>query len=208
MDRCLLRVDSGTGFLRLGSFSESSGEIRSSKFLVAWKGGGTLFEFEGGGPNFVYNSVLARNAGGELRFFDVTGAVPRVWNCIMSSDGGAAEFMRSGLAPGPGALVADCLWGFGRLVAVPGMTDIVALGDLDALNASSALYSSRRHLSEPSSASFEEAAKGVSSLRQGSACVDSAIPVEGPYGRDFDGSPRPSTRGRGTPDIGADELGD
>jgi hypothetical protein len=203
MDRCLARADSGSGFLRMGSFAGTRGEIRNSKILVSWKGSGTLFEMSGGGPDFRHDTVIADAEKGRLRFFEVAGTVPQLWNSIFACSRGGAELMVADSVPQPGALAADCAWGFDRMLA--GAVDLRGIADLNALNGSSALYSSKPNVSEPPSATFSSPVKSLAPLNPASACVNAAIPLDGAaYAMDFRGLPRPAP---GTmPDIGADEL--
>jgi hypothetical protein len=206
MERCLLRVDSGSGYLRLGAFAGVTGEIRSTKILVSWGGDGTLFEIEGGGPNFRHDTIMAASTRGSLRYFDVVGDIPQIWNSILSSPSGGGELLRCGSVPKPGTFVADCVWGFASLVA--GATTITDLGALDALNASSALYSSRPQVSEAPGATFSDSLKGLPTLNSSSACVGAALPLEGAKTTDFRGKARPGASDKGRPDIGADQLSD
>ena len=104
---------------------------------------------------------------------------------------------------GQGVLVADCLWGFDRLIAGEG--DVVDLKGLNALNAASALYSSKPVIAEPPERTFAAPVKNQASLRGDSACVNAALPLEG-FEIDFSGHPRPGP-GHGAPDIGAEEAG-
>jgi hypothetical protein len=202
VDRSLARADSGSGYMRLGVFTGVKGEIRSSKFLVSWKGDGTLFDIEDGGPAFRHDSVVADTTKGSLRFFDVAGPVPEIWNSILSSEAGGGELLRSSMAPTEGSLVADCIWGFPVLVT--GAVEIDDLAGLDALNATSALYASRPHVAEPPSSTFSKAIKSMRPLSPGSACVGAAL-AQG-EGLDFSGNPWPSGSGGRRPDIGADQL--
>jgi hypothetical protein len=105
--------------------------------------------------------------------------------------------------PGPGTFVADCVWGFGRLVA--GAYETSDLVSLNSLNASSALYSSKPIISEPPESSFAAPLKSQAPLRKGSACIGAAISLGRGYEVDFGGHPRPAP-GKDEPDIGADEF--
>jgi hypothetical protein len=204
MDRSLARVEGGSGYLRLGSFRSVTGEIRSSKFDVSWKGAGTLFEIESTGPSFRHDTILAGTSKGNLRFFEIAGSIPEIWNCILSCSSGGGELIRSIRAPGPGTMVSDCIWGFDILVA--GAVPIRNLASLDALNAGSIPYSSRRHIAEPPTRSFAATEKGQISLGSASACIDAAFILDGSYSLDFMGRARPSPFRKGLPDIGADEY--
>jgi len=204
LDRCLLRADSGAGYLRIGTFDSVEGELRNSRVIVSWAGEGLLFETAGACPAFRHLTVMAATSRGALGCFSSSRAVPEIWNSIFSFEGGGT-LLRSDVAPRAGSLVADCVWGFERLVDGPVRID--ALADLDALNASSAAYASRKHVSEPPERTFSAPVKSLSPLSRGSACVDSAYPLDGEaYAGDFKRSPRPSAAGKRLPDIGADEF--
>jgi hypothetical protein len=200
VDRCLVKAEGGSGFLRLGSFAAVSGEIRNSKLLLSWKGAGTLFEISGGGPSFRHDSILADPQSAGLRFFDVRGKVPELWNSIMVGPGKGSELLRSDSPVGQGILVADCLWGFDRLLS--GAREVPDIQALNALNADSALYSSKPIISESPEKTFAAPVKSQAALRPDSGCVNAALPLEGGYETDFSGHRRPS---QGGPSIGADE---
>jgi hypothetical protein len=208
MDRCLVRIDAGSGYLRLGSFSNVEGELRNSRFLVLWNGDGLLFETEGrSSPAFRHLTVSAQTLRGRLDFFRATGAIPEIWNSILSCASGGGVLLGCDSAPVAGSLVADCVWGFDALVA--GAMDVTSIEGLNALNGGSAAYSSLRHVSESPSKTFSAPVKSLSPLARDSACIDAAYPLDGEaYARDFRGSARPSAAGKKLPDIGADESGD
>jgi hypothetical protein len=203
VDRCLARADSGSGFLRIGSFSGVRGEIRNSKVIVSWKGSGTLFEISGGGPDFRFDTVVADAERGKLRFFDVKGKVPQLWNSIFQCSRGGGDLLSADSVPQTGVVSANCAWGFDRMLT--GAIDLRGIADLNALNGDSALFASRPNVSEAPSVTFASPVKSLAPLNPASACVDAAIALDGPaYAVDFRGLPRPSP---GTlPDIGADEL--
>jgi hypothetical protein len=205
VDRSLITVDGGSGFLRLGSFKSVSGEMKNSKVILAWKGPGTLFEIADGGPSFRHDTVTASSTKGLLRFFDLKGPPPQIWNCILDSAGTGSELLRSDSIPGAGLLVADCVWGFDRLIS--GALDTSDLASLNAFNAPSALYSSKPVVSEPPESSFAAPLKSQAPLRRNSACVGAALSLGSGYEVDFSGHPRPGS-GKDGPDIGADELSD
>ncbi|HET7838346.1 MAG TPA: hypothetical protein VFL04_01215, partial [Rectinemataceae bacterium] len=206
MDRTLVRAEAGTGYLRIGSFTDSTGELRSSKCIVSWKGAGTLFESHGGSPSYRFDTIITETSSGLLRFFDADGRPPEVWNSILSNTAGSGELLRSTLPPTAGSLVANCLWGFGSLVS--GASAITSLAGLNALNAGSALYSSRPLLSEPPTATFAASVKSLYPLSPGSACVGAALPLDERYSLDFGGGHRPSRSDGAMPDIGADQVSD
>jgi hypothetical protein len=202
VDRSLFRAEGGSGFLRLGSFASVKGEIRNSKILLSWHALGTLFEMRGGGPAFRFDTIIGDTEQGGLRFFDAQGGSPEIWDCILDCSGKGSELLRCDSSPGPGALVADCLFGFDLLLS--GAIESRDLAALNALNAASVLYSSRPNISEPPDRSFAAPLKSLAPLRPDSACVGAALPIEG-YDIDFNGRSRPGPGKRG-PDIGADEL--
>ncbi len=207
VDRSLLRADTGSGYLRMGAFEGVEGELRNSRVLVSWAGPGILFETSGASPAFRHLTVSAETSRGRLDCFSALGSTPEIWNSILSFPAGGGVFLRSDRIPGPGRLVADCIWGFERLV--DGAATIGALRDLDALNAGAAAYASRPHVSEPPSRTFSAPIKTLSPLSRDSACVDAAYPLDGPaYALDFKGAPRPAGWGKALPDIGADEAGE
>ena len=117
VDRSLIRADGGSGFLRLGSFEAVKGEVKNSEVFISWNGPGVLFERSGGGPAFRFDTVVAGTAKGGLRFFDSRGTPPQVWNSILECSGQGSELLRSDTAPGSGVLVADCVWGFDKVLA-------------------------------------------------------------------------------------------
>jgi hypothetical protein len=205
VDRSLIAAEGGSGYLRLGTFKAVSGEVKNSKVILSWKGPGTLFEAAEGGPSFRYDTITAGSSTGSLRFFDLRGGLPQIWNCILDSTGNGAELLRSDSLPGAGMLVADCVWGFDKLLA--GAVEASDLQSLNALNAGSALYSSKTIVSEPPESSFAAPLKSQAPLRKGSACVGAAFAIESGYEVDFGGHPRPAP-GKAAPDIGADELSD
>jgi hypothetical protein len=205
VDRSLITAEGGSGFLRLGSFKAVSGEVKNSKVLLSWAGPGTLFEIAGGGPSFRHDTIIADSAKGGLRFFDLRGTQPQIWNSIMDCTGPGAELARSDSVPGAGALVADCVWGFDRLFT--GALETADLLSLNALNASSVLYSSKPIISEPPGSSFAAPLKSQAPLSKGSACVGAALALGSGYEVDFSGRARPAP-GKDGPDIGADELSD
>ena len=200
VDRSLIEVDGGSGYLRLGSFDSVEGEVKNSKIAMSWKGPGVLFEISNGGPAFMFDTIVADSGKDGLRFFDSRGYPPQVWNSILDCAGQGSELMRSDTAPGPGLLVADCLWGFDTILS--GAIEAGGLAPLNALNAGSALYSSKPSVAEPPERSFVAQLKSGTSLRADSACVKAALPLGKGYEVDFSGRPRTG------PDIGADELGD
>jgi hypothetical protein len=204
VDRSLLKAQGGSGFLRIGSFKAVSGEIKNSKVIVEWKGPGTLFETQGAAPALRHDTISAGSTGA-LRFFDSRGTPPQVWNSILDCSSPGSELLRSDSVPAAGSLVADCVWGFEKLVS--GSASIDSLQSLNALNALNALYSSRPIVSEPPEASFAAPLKSQAPLRRGSLCIDAALPIESGYGLDFGGRPRPAP-GKSEPDIGADEFYD
>ncbi len=210
VDRSLIKAEGGSGFLRLGSFKSVKGEIKNSKALVLWKGPGVLFEISDGGPAFRHDTIVADSDKGGLRFFDVQGTPPQVWNCILECSGGGSELYRSGSAPGQGVLVADCVWGFDRLLS--GAYEASDLDSLNALNADQALYSARPIISEAPERTFAAAVKAQAPLRPDSACVSGALPLSSGYDVDFSGHRRPGpgreVPGNAGPDIGAEELAD
>jgi hypothetical protein len=207
MDRSLVRVDSGSGYLRLGSFSEVEGELRNSRFSVSWKGDGLLFETSRTSPAFRHVTITAESLRGKLGFFGADGEAPEIWNSVLSCASGGGVMLACGSAPPAGRLVADCVWGFDTLVSTKGAR-IVSLDALNALNRGSAAFAKTRHISESPSKTFAAPVKNLSSLASGSACVDAAYPLQGEaYSTDFSGAPRPAPGGAGLPDIGAEELG-
>jgi hypothetical protein len=205
VDRSLITAEGGSGFLRLGSFKAVTGEMKNSKIILSWKGPGTLFEISEGGPSFRHDTIQADSAKGPLRFFDLKGGSPQVWNCILDSSGVGAELLRSDSIPGAGALVADCVWGFDKLLS--GALETSDLRSLNALNAGSVLYSSKPIVSESPESSFAAPLKSQAPLRKSSICVGAALALESGYEVDFGGHPRPAP-GKDAPDIGADELSD
>ena len=204
MERSLVQVEGGSGYMRIGSFVNSPGEVRDCKFDVAWQGDGTLFELSGEGPAFRYDTLLASARGGALRYFDLNGASLQVWNSILSCEAGGQDLVHTDGPLGAGSLVADCIWGFPTLV--DGAMDIAKLDALDALNAASPIFSSKRHVSEPPQATFAAPEKSVAPLSPRSACVGAALPIDEGPAVDFLGHPRPGLAGPAAPDIGAQEL--
>jgi hypothetical protein len=208
VDRSLFQVEGGSGFLRLGSFKTVQGEMKNSKVILSWEGPGILFEIADGGPAFRHDTIVADSKKGGLRFFDVRGELPQVWNSILDCSGTDSELLRSDSLPGQGVLVADCVWGFDKLFV--GASEIRDLGSLNALNAGSVLYSSKPIVSESPESSFAAPLKSQAPLRAGSACVNAALPLESGYDVDFSGHRRPgpgkAKLGNAGPDIGADEL--
>ena len=200
VDRSLIKADGGSGYLRLGSFDSVKGEMKNSKVLMSWNGPGVLFEISNGGPAFMFDTIVADSGKDGLRFFDTRGTPPQIWNSILDCSGQGSELMRSDTAPGPGVLVADCLWGFDKILS--GAIEASGLSSLNALNAGSALYSSKPSVSESPERSFVAQPKSEASLRADSACVKAALPLGSGYEVDFSG------RLRTGPDIGADEPGD
>jgi hypothetical protein len=204
VDRSLIQVEGGTGFLRIGSLKAVSGEIKNSKLFLSWKGPGTLFEIQGGGPAFRHNTVVA-DSKASLRFFDIRGSLPHLWNSIFDCSAPDSEFLRSDSVPAAGIVVADCVWGFDSYLE--GELESKDFSSLNTLNALSALYSSKPCVSESPEDSFSTPLKSQAQLKRGSACVDAALPIEFGYSLDFSGHQRPAP-GTVLPDIGADELGD
>jgi hypothetical protein len=204
IDRSLIQVEGGAGFLRIGSLKAVSGEIKNSKLFLSWKGPGTLFEIQGGGPALRHDTILA-DSKAALRFFDIRGSLPQLWNSIFDCSAPDSEFLRSDSVPAAGIVVANCVWGFDSYLA--GKLESKDFASLNALNALSALYSSKPCISESPENSFTAPLKSQASLKKGSACVDAALPIESGYSLDFSGHQRPAT-GTALPDIGADELGD
>jgi hypothetical protein len=202
VDRSQLKAEDGAGFLRLGSFKSVSGEFRNSKASVSWSGPGTLFEISEGGPAFRHDTIVAGTAKGSLRFFDAKGQPPQVWNSILECSAAGSELLRSDLVPGAGTLAADCVWGFSLLLS--GALNTAELASLNALNADSALYSSKPIVSEPPERSFAAPIKSQAPLRPDSICVNAALPLGPGYETDFSGRRRPGP-GKSGPDIGADE---
>jgi hypothetical protein len=203
VDRSLIQVEGGSGFLRLGSFDSVRGEMKNSKVILSWKGSGTLFEIADGGPAFRHDTIVADSEQGGLRFFDVRGELPPVWNSILEFSGMDSELLHSDSVAGPGIFVADCIWGFDRLIA--GAREVKDLGSLNALNAGSVLYSSKPIVSESPESSFGPSIKSQAQLRASSACINAALPLEEGYDVDFSGHRRPGP-GKTGADIGADEL--
>ncbi|MDA8425374.1 MAG: hypothetical protein M0Z80_04495 [Treponema sp.] len=204
MRRDFVKVGGGSGYLRIGSFADAPGTIRDCRFEIAWRGEGTLFSLRGAAPSFLFDTILAASERGSLRYFDARRADFRVRDSILSCSAGGFELLRTDTSLGAGAFVADCIWGFPRLVA--GAMEIRTLEELDALNAPSALYSSRKHVSEPPETTFAAPLKGLEHLKPSSACVGAALPLDEGTSTDFLGNPRPGCAGPGMPDIGAEEL--
>ncbi|HUW40553.1 MAG TPA: hypothetical protein VMV90_06045 [Rectinemataceae bacterium] len=204
MRRDFVKVSGGSGYLRIGNFADAPGFIRDCRFEIAWRGEGTLFSLRAAAPTFLYDTILAATGRGSIRYFEARHAVLRVWDSILSCASGGSELVRTDESLGAGALVADCIWGFPRLVA--GAMDLRSLDALDALNAASGLYSTKRHVSEPPQATFSAPVKGVARLSPSSACVGAALPFDDANATDFLGNPRPGRSGPGSPDIGAEEL--
>ncbi len=218
VDRSLIRAVGGSGFLRLGTFKAVQGEVRTSKAILSWNGPGILFETSEGGPSFRFDTIIADSSEAALRFFDSRGTPPEIWNSILECSGPGSELLRTDGIPGAGVLVADCVWGFGKLIA--GSLEISDLSSLNALNAGSAPYSAKPIVTESPEKTFAAPLKGQAPLRPDSVCVGSAFILDGEgYDLDFNGRRRP---GRATPpatgtgdssaglkpgpDIGADEL--
>jgi hypothetical protein len=202
VDRSLVNVSGGSGYLRIGAFESVTGDLRNSKFLLSWKGPGTLFELAGEAPAFLHDTIVADTSSGTLRFFDAKGQAPRVWNSILDCASGGGELLRSATALGAGSFVADCVWGFDHLLS--GASEAKDLRSLNALNSSSALYSSRPVISEPPERTFAATVKSQAPLRRDSACVGAALPLESGFELDFSGHSRASSGS--TPAIGADEY--
>jgi hypothetical protein len=213
VDRCLIKADDGSGFLRIGSFDAVRGEVKNSKVFASWKGSGVLFEISRGGPAFRHDTIVADSAREGMRFFDVKGEAPQIWNSILECSGKESELLRSDSGAGPGVLVADCVWGFDKLLA--GAQEARDVASLNALNAGSSLYSYKPIVSESPERSFAAPIKSMAPLRADSACVNAAMPLDIGYDVDFSGRRRPEP-GKPTtgsdrplddaPDIGADEL--
>ena len=203
VDRSLIKAEGGSGFLRIGSFKSVKGEIKNSKVLLSWKGPGILFEIVDGGPAFRHDTIIADSDKGGLRFFDARGELPQIWNSILECSGKGSELLRSDSVPGPGTLVADCVWGFDAFLV--GARVISDLASLNALNSASVLYSSKPIISEAPEDSFAAPIKSQAPLRASSACVNAAMPLESGYDVDFSGHRRPGSGKTGS-DIGADEL--
>jgi hypothetical protein len=204
VDRSLIKVEGGSGFLRIGSFKAVSGEIKNSKLLLSWNGPGTLFEVQEGGPALRHDTILA-DSKAALRFFDLSGRLPQLWNSIFDCSAPGSDFLRSDSVPAAGIVVADCVWGFDSYLS--GALESKDLASLNALNALSALYSSKPCVSESPDNSFSAPLKSQTTLRKESACVGAALPIGIGYSLDFSGHQRPAP-GTTLPDIGADELGD
>jgi hypothetical protein len=202
VDRSLIRAEGGSGFLRLGSFGAVKGEVRNSKAFVSWNGSGTLFEGSASGPAFHFDTIVCDGGKGPFRFFDAKGWRPEVWDSILDCSAPGSELLRSDLAPAQGELAADCVWGFEFLLA--GAVQAKDLAALNGYNSGSEPYGSRPIIAEPPDRSFGAPVKNLSQLKPDSACVGSAIPIEG-CEIDFSGKARPGPGNRG-PDIGADEL--
>jgi hypothetical protein len=202
VDRSVIRAQGGSGFLRLGLFKSVAGEIKDSEVLLSWKGPASLFESQVYGPALRHDTVIA-DSSAPLRFFDVRGEQPQLWNSIFDCSAPESEFLRSDAPPGAGAIVADCLWGFDSLLS--GAREARDLASLNALNSLSALYSSKPCIAEPPERSFDYSAKGQVSLKRGSACIDAAMPLASGYGLDLGGRLRPAPGSSG-PDIGAEEF--
>jgi hypothetical protein len=205
MDRSIVSASGGSGFLRLGVFKAVSGEVKNCKMAISWNGPGTLFEIAEGGPSFRHDTMTASFTRGPLRFFDLRGKSPQIWNCILDCTGPDGELLRSDSAPSSGIIVADCVWGFESLVA--GALEIRELRELNDLNLSSKLYSSKPIVSESPERSFDSPIKSQAPLKKGSVCVGAALSLGSGYEVDFNGRPRPAP-GKEAPDIGADEFFD
>jgi hypothetical protein len=162
---------------------------------------GVLVEANQAWLDFGHDSFLAR-AAGRGSFFSVRSSSLLLRNDLFVAQAAGANLLSTDRPPTQGSIQACAFFGFeSYLQGVQNLRDLAALGRLVLpKDAPPLLALMAKDLPV-------QGGKGDWLLPAQSRLLDAGLPLgEEAYARDFAGLPRPSDRGRGLPDIGADEL--
>ncbi|GAB1457632.1 hypothetical protein MASR2M48_29400 [Spirochaetota bacterium] len=96
-------------------------------------------------------------------------------NSIAVFMGGDALFIRSDTELKTSSIASNCLWGFSRLME--GRDTLGALSESTLQRLNDLASDARPNMTEAPSKTFYASAKGLRRLSEGSACVDSGVPV-------------------------------
>jgi len=202
VERSVVSVTGGASSCRIFGASASSMSVSSVYVDASWKGSVEAFSASNGSTVRVAH-VTSTVRSRESVFASSSGSRIELKNTIAIAYCDDSTFMRSDSSPGSDTVVANCLWGFTRLVAGRasiGAISASALAELDRYAGGA-----KPNISEPPAKTFYASVKGLLRLSSASGCVDSGVDPGWAAPTDLLGSPRGSALGN-PPDIGAEEL--
>jgi len=197
IERAVLSITGGTSSCRVFSANNASLTVSSVYLNTVWKGSSETFNVSNGSRLKVAHLTAIVDAPRSV-FVSSMGSKLEVYNSIVSFSGSDSVFIRSDMVPGPGSIVANCLWGFSKYL--DGVRSISELTELNRL-----VNPIELNFSEDPSRTFTGTIKGLFRLSKSSACRDGGSVVSWASGHDVLGKQRGTSEDQ-KPDIGAEEL--
>jgi hypothetical protein len=198
IERSILSVRGGSSSCRVFSASASDLSVDSVYVDVSWQGSVEVFNASSAsGLRVAHLSAFVESP--RSVFVASSGSGIDIVNSIAVFMGGDALFIRSDTELKTSSIASNCLWGFSRLME--GRDTLGALSESTLQRLNDLASDARPNMTEAPSKTFYASAKGLRRLSEGSACVDSGVPVIWASKLDLFGK----TRSKDSPDIGAEE---